>query len=145
MNRIYQKRIAYAYEAARVFFEGIEKNGDMEMLQNDDHVRELYLRAHEAAGKSTEEERNFYLEYSVFYEYKAYLMITGGEFTKLMGGRRIFTTGELKPVYDVLTQVMDEAIAQNDVYQSFYIKNKAEIIAEYNEHLEALGFIVEED
>lgn len=145
MNQIYKIHMEYAYEAARVFFELFEKTGDMKMLQNDDHIRELYLKAHDVAGKSTEEERNFYLEYSVFNEYKAYLMITSGEFAKIMGNGKTFKTSELKPMYDILTRVMDEAIAQNDIYKPFYLKNKAEIISEYNEALEKFGFIVEKD
>lgn len=145
MNQIYKKCMEYAYEAASVFFELFEKTGDMKMLQNDSHIRELYLRAHDVAGKSTEEERNFYLEYSVYNEYKAYLMITSGEFAKIMGDGKILKTSELKPMYDILTRVMDEAIAQNDIYKPFYQKNKTEIITEYNETLEKFGFIVEKD
>ncbi|MDE5588985.1 MAG: hypothetical protein K2J60_07560, partial [Acetatifactor sp.] len=70
MNRIYKKRMEYAYEAANAFFELIEKNGNMEMLQHDDHIREMYFKAHDAAGRSTEEEKNFYFEYSISVSYQ---------------------------------------------------------------------------
>lgn len=142
MNRIYKKRMEYAYEAANAFFELIEKNGNMEMLQNDDNIRRLYFKAHDVAGRSTEEEKNFYFEFSIFFEYKAFLMIASGEFARIMDGKTTFTAAELKPIYDKLTQVMDAAIAQNDKYRPFYMKNKEQIISEYNETLEKFGFTV---
>lgn len=143
MNRKYKKRMEYAYEAANAFFELIEKNGNMELLQHDEHIRELYFKAHDAAGRSTEEEKNFYFEYSVFFEYKAFLMIASGEFARIMEGKKTFTAAELKPVYNTLTQVMDAAIAQNDKFKFYYLKNKEQIISEYNETLEKFGFTVE--
>lgn len=143
MNREYKKRIKYAYEAAKTFFEIIERNGDVEMLQNDDHIRALYLKAHDAAGRSTEEERNFYLEYSIFFEYKTFLMVASGEFAKIMADKTTFTATELTPIYNSLTQVMDDAIAQNDKYKPYYLKNKEQIISEYNDTLEKFGFTVE--
>lgn len=143
MNREYKKRMEYAYKAAKTFFEIIEKYGDIEMLQNDDHIRALYLKAHDAAGRSTVEERNFYLEYSIFFEYKAFLMVASGEFARIMDDKKTFTVTELTPIYNTLTQVMDEAIAQNDKYKPYYLKNKEQIISEYNDTLEKFGFTVE--
>lgn len=143
MNREYKKRIEYAYEAAKTFFEIIERNGDVEMLQNDDHIRALYLKAHDAAGRSTEEEKNFYLEYSIFFEYKAFFLVTSGEFSRIMADKKTLTVTELTPIYNTLTQVMDNAIAQNDKFKSCYMKNKEQIISEYNDILEKFGFTVE--
>lgn len=143
MNREYKKRMEYAYEAAKTFFEIIVKNGNMELLQNDEHIRALYLKAHDAAGRSTEEEKNFYFEYSVFFEYKTFLMVASGEFAKIMADKKTFTATELTPIYNTLTKVMDDAIAQNDKFKPYYLKNKEQIISEYNETLEKFGFTVE--
>lgn len=143
MNQEYKKRMECAYEAANAFFELIKSNDNMELLQNNDRIQALYLKAHDAAGRSTEEEKDFYFEYSIFFEYKAFLLVASGEFARIMAGKRTLAATDLKPVYDTLTQVMDQAIAQRDRFMPFYLKNKEEIISEFNHALGKFGFAVD--
>ena len=70
MNSEYQKRIKLAKEAANDFFKSIDKTGDMEMLEHHKQIDEMYLKALDVTGVDTEEERDFYFQYSTFYEYK---------------------------------------------------------------------------
>lgn len=145
MNSEYQKRIKLAKEVANDFFKTIDKTGDMEMLEHHKQIDEMYLKALDVTGVDTEEERDFYFQYSTFYEYKAAFIVNRGELTRLAGDKKTFTTHELKEVYDALTMVIDSAIKKNDKYQSDYIRYKEEIISDFNKTLEEHGFTVKKE
>ena len=140
MNIEYRKRIKRANDASNDFFNKVKETGNMEMLQKDEDVVELYLQAFDVAGQSTEEEKDFYYNYSGHYEYKAYFLVASGEFAKKIGNKKILTTSDLKPIYNALTEVIDEAIAQNDKYKPDYLRHREEIISEFNKTLEEFGF-----
>ncbi len=143
MNTEYRKRIKRARDAANDFSEKLQKAGNLvEELQKDEDVRELFLQAFDVAGQSTEEEKDFYFEYSSFYEYKAYVLVTSGEFAKKIGNKKILTISDLKPIDNALTEVIDDAIAQNDKYKPDYLRYREEIISDFNKTLEEHGFTV---
>lgn len=142
MNKEYEKRIKRANDAADEFFNVIRKTGNMEMLENDNEIKELYLKAFDVVGEASEEEKDFYFNFSDYHLYKGIFMITTGELAKRMGNKKSITISELKPVYDALTWVMDDAIKQDDRYKPDYLREKDVIISEYNEALEKHGFTI---
>lgn len=145
MCQEYKKRIKCANDAAGKFFESAIKANNMNLLENHQQIDELFLRAFDVAGKSTEEDRDFWMKYSTFYEYKAYLLIVSGELEKRLNGRKMLTNAELKLLHDQLTIIMDEAIKENDKYKPDYLKNKEEIISDFNKALEKNGFTIKKD
>lgn len=145
MNKEYEKRIKRANDAAEELFDEIKKTGNMGLLQNEDKITELYLQAFDVVEAASEEERDFYFNYSIYYEYKGFFMVTSGEFAKQVGNKKTFTIRELQPVYDALTHVMDDAIEQNDKYKEYYLQRKAEIISDFNEVLEKNGYTIKKE
>lgn len=145
MNKEYEERIKHANDAAEDFFDNIKRTGNMGMLQDDSKITELYLQALDVTQPASEEERDFYINFSDYYVYKGIFLVITGEFAKRVGNKRTFTIRELQPLYDELTSIIDEAIEQNDKYKPDYLKEKDVIISNYNEVLEKHGFTIKKD
>lgn len=141
MNKEYIERMERADDAANQFFEEVKKTGDMKMLENDDEIRELYLKAYDVVEAASEEEKHFNLNYNDYYLYKGVFMIHSGVFSKQP--KKSFTSKELKPVYDELTAILDGAIEKNDRHKPAYIQRKADVISSYNEELAKYGITVQ--
>lgn len=141
MNKVYKERMERADDAANQFFEEVKKTGDMKMLENDDEIRELYLKAYDVVEAASEEEKHFNLNYNDYYLYKGVFMIHSGVFANQP--KKSFTSKELKPVYDELTAVLDGAIEKNDRHKPAYIQRKADVISSYNEELTKYGITVQ--
>lgn len=67
-------------------------------------------------------------------------MINNGAFND--SPKKSFTTTELKPVYENLTFVLDDAIEKNDRNKLAYERRKADIISSYNAELLKHGITV---
>lgn len=142
MNKVYKERMERADDAAEEFFELAEKSRNIaEMLENDDKIQSLYLNALDVAKDFSEEETNFYFNFTDYFLYKAILQIRSGVFAKQP--KKSFTSKELKPVYDELTAVLDGAIEKNDRHKPTYIQRKADVISSYNEELTKYGITVQ--
>lgn len=142
MNKKYKERMKCADDAAEQFFKLAQKPGNIGMLQNDSEIRELYLKAFDIISNASEEEKDFFFNFTDYYLHKSLLILHQGEFTKLAGSKKSFTSKELKPIYDELTGVLDSAIEQNDIHKPAYIQRKADVISTFNEELLKQGITV---
>lgn len=145
MNVEYLKKMKCAEDAANQFFEMVQKNGDMEMLQKDAEIQELYLKAFDIIDDASPEERDFYSKFSNYFLYKGLMLIWSGELEKQLGNTKSISAQQLKPIYDELTAALDSAIGNNDKYKSEYMEEKSEIISEFNEELSKAGITVRKE
>lgn len=144
MNKEYKERMERADDAAGEFFELAEKSGNIaKILENDDKIQELYLNALDVAGDFSEEETNFYFNFTDYFLYKAILLIRSGEFAKQAGNKKCFTSKDLAPVYKELTGILDAVIEQNDNRKPAFLQRKADIIASFHEELAKHGMTVQ--
>lgn len=56
MNKEYQERMQRAEDATNEFFEEVKRTGNMEMLENDQEIREMYFKAFDVASDASDSE-----------------------------------------------------------------------------------------
>ncbi len=140
MNREYVKRMEKADDAADQFFQKVHASGNMDLLDEDSEIVDLYLEAFDVITDASEEELDFYTRMSDYYHFHYLCKLNAGIFQKEVGGKKTLAPRDLAPVYEVLTQYLDTGIEQNDRFKSEYIARKADLISEFNSELEQCGF-----
>lgn len=144
MNKEYKERMERADDAAGEFFELAEKSGNIaKALENDDKIQSLYLNALDVAEDFSEEETNFYFNFTDYFLYKVILLIRSGAFAKQAGNKKCFTSKDLAPVYKELTGILDAVIEQNDRRKPAFLQRKADIISSFHEELSKHGMSVQ--
>ncbi len=148
MNDEYKRRINRANDAANQFFQEVKKSGNIKMLMdgNDSEIHDLYFEALDVTKPASDEEKDFYFQFSAFLRYRMLFLLHSGELfdRKVVGNRKSFTVKELQPIYDDLTGILDDAIKENDRNKAAYLEEKNFIISDFNEELEKAGYSIKQ-
>ncbi len=142
MNKEFERRLQAAEDAADAFCKAFVETGDLDFLENDKEIQELYLKALDVAEVGSLEEKEFYFAFSDYYLYKSLLVIHGEHFQKALRGRKTITPRE----FDQLTRswggILDLGIEQNDRFKSAYQDQKEYYLEEFKEELRKVGVTV---
>lgn len=143
MNREFKRRLKLAEDAANQFYTLVQKSGDIGMLENDSEVQELFYSAFDVATDESEEEKEFYINFSDYLRYGTLLLIHSETFAKEMRGRKTLTVNELNALCKSWTDILDTAIEQNDRYKAEYEAEKASALDDFKSELQKLGITVQ--
>lgn len=143
MDKEYVSRMEVANEAASNFFDSVQRSGNLQMLENDSAIEELFWSAFDAATNASEEELDFYENITMYLMYKSILQIRGNKFAKELRGRKTITVQEFNALCLSWIEYLNGAIEENDRNKPKYEAMKASFIESFKKDLGDLGFTIQ--